>query len=237
MGGTQWTATCGAQTYYCSKRTTVSSVQAFGNNGSQSGMATGSSVSCSPGGDGAASAAPRYAILPPVAPPSNGVEPPKGAAGFAFGADAGALEQVCSGAGLSWKALPEGRFSCSGAPTDVGFPVTTAGRLCGGKLCEISLDAAREGDWAQLAERYAKLLGSLTAKYGGPAKQETEALEDCSDEVQRCFKSGRARTHARWRWPNGHTLDLTLSGGATGARPELWVVYRKPNEAPRSDAL
>ncbi len=221
IGSRRWTATCRGQTYYCSAN--------------QAGY--GLSYACTPAASTGSTLTVTASANPSPLAGSNSGEAPRGAAGFTFGAGAGAAQQLCTDAGLTFKALPEDRFSCSGAPSDVGFPVATIGRLCDGKLCAVSIDAAREGTWPQLAERFAKLRSSLAAKYGSPAAQATDALDDCTDDVSSCFAKGRIKTHAAWRWPNGQVLNLTLSGGVVGARPALWVIYRKPADAPKADAL
>src|SRR6202043_729516 len=122
------------------------------------------------------------------------VAAPEGAAGFKLGEDAPAVEKTCTNAGHTWKALPDDRFSCSGAPVDLGFPVNTGGKLCEGRLCAVSIHAAREETWAELAARYAKLLASLQDKYGSPANEASEALGDCSSPLTECFKRGRTKT-------------------------------------------
>jgi hypothetical protein len=224
----RWTARCGGHEYSCSESRTGAPVRV----GVGAGATQTDSAACAE----AATAAPAPAGPPPAAA-SNGTAPPRGAAGFTFGADAGSVEQVCRAAGLAWKAEAGDRFSCSGAPTDVGFPVATSGKLCGGKLCSIRIDGARDATWAQLAERFASLRTSLTAKYGNPAAQATGRREDCNDDVSACFERGRIKTDAAWRWRSGEAIDLVLDGGAAGARPELWVVYGTPANVPRAEAL
>jgi hypothetical protein len=185
--------------------------------------------------------APREATAERAAPqpPRDATSPPpQGAAGFTLGADAKAVEKLCADAGLTWSPAPGGRFSCSGAPTDVGFPTTTTATLCDGKLCGIALDAARDGSpWPDLVKRFTELLGSLEAKYGHPQAQATKPIDDCTETTQTCFEKGRVKTLASWKWANGDTIELTLSGGAPGSRPELWIVYHRPNDAPKASAL
>jgi len=221
----RWTARCGGHEYSCSESRTGAPVRV----GAGAGATQTDSAACTE----AATAAPASAGAPPAAG-SNGAEPPRGAAGFTFGADTGSVEQVCRAAGLAWKAEADDRFSCSGAPTDVGFPVATSGKLCGGKLCSISIDGARDATWAQLVERFARLRSSLTAKYGSPAAQATGRLADCTDDVSACFERGRIKTDAAWRWRTGEALDLVLDGGAAAARPHLWVVYGTAAGVPRA---
>lgn len=222
FGSRTWTATCQGRTHYCTAQVT-------GPNNS--------AVSCAPAGGGSRAPAPGGG--PALAPASaSGQKPPQGAAGFTFGANLATAEKLCVDAGLAWTPAQKDHYGCSGAPTEVGFPAVTVVDLCGGKVCKISVDAAHdESPWPQLTTRFAKVLGSLEAKYGSAQEKSTDTLDDCTDSVLTCFKKGRIEVRRAWKWPNGHTLELSMSGGAAGGHPTLWIVYRKPSEAPHVDAL
>lgn len=157
-------------------------------------------------------------------PPSP--DPPEAMAGFAFGKDIGAAMGRCSGDGLEWQELGEGRFWCSGAPADLGVPVTVKLAACGGVVCEIAMNAGSDGaGWSTLVERFNTLSRRFDAAFGSPHQRRLDPLGDCTDGPEACFDAGRARRSALWRWPGGRNISLWLDGGAREDAPWLRVVY------------
>ncbi|WP_437566765.1 hypothetical protein [Sorangium sp. So ce542] len=157
-------------------------------------------------------------------PPSS--DPPTTAAGFTLGQDIGAAQARCTGAGLEWQDLGEGRSWCGGAPVDPGVPATVKLTACAGKVCEISLDAGADGAaWATLSQRFNKLSRSFEATFGTPAQRRLDPIDGCTDGIKACFDAGRARRGAAWSWPGGRYVSMSLHGGAGGDAPRLVVVY------------
>ncbi|WP_437521411.1 hypothetical protein WME79_28995 [Sorangium sp. So ce726] len=158
--------------------------------------------------------------------PPPGADPPAAAAGFTLGEDIGAAQGRCSGAGFEWQDLGEGRFSCSGAPADVGAPATVKVTACTGTVCEIAVNASSDSAaWSTLAQRFNRLSRIFDATYGSPSQRRLEPLGDCTDGIKACFDAGRARRRVIWYWPGGRIVALSLDGGAPGDAPRLRVVY------------
>jgi len=160
----------------------------------------------------------------PMASPSR--PPPASAAGFALGKDVAAAEARCTGAGFRWHELDDGRFSCSGAPTDLGVPATVELTACAEAVCKVEVNASADGAaWSALVERFMKLSKLLEGSHGDQQKRETHSLDDCADGVQRCFNAGRVRTSATWSWSDKQRVSLMLDGGPQGGAPSLSLVY------------
>jgi hypothetical protein len=153
-------------------------------------------------------------------------KPPDGAAGFTFGADADAAEKRCTGAGHTWKALPDNRFSCSGAPIDIGFDAAIAVELRDGGVSAIAIDAVTEESSGQeLVELFAKLKTWIASRYGSDYAQFTEPF-NCTLDRGTCLVKGLLQTSATWTWQGGHSVELSLRGPAPGGGPALSVAYR-----------
>jgi hypothetical protein len=163
-------------------------------------------------------------------PPAT-ADPPTNAAGFELGKGAGAAEAQCTGAGLVWQKLDEERFSCSGAPRDLGAPMTATLTTCAGAICEVTLNASADAaDWGTLAERFSRLSRNLEWLHGYERQRTVTPLDDCADEPKRCFDAGRARRSATWRWNwdsyDKQSVSLVVDGGPRDGSPSLRVVYR-----------
>lgn len=157
---------------------------------------------------------------------SASARPRAGAAGFALGKDVAAAEARCTGANLTWQKLDDRRFSCSGAPIDLGLPVTVQLTRCAGVLCEVAVNGSSDGAaWSALVERFTKLSKRLDGDHGEQPQRGSLSLDDCADGIESCFAAGRARTSAMWWWPDRTSVSLVLDGGPPGSLPSLSLVY------------
>lgn len=158
---------------------------------------------------------------PPVPEPA-----PATFLGFTPGKKVAAAEASCTGAGLVWKTVEDELYSCSNTPVDTGIPVTADIATCAGNVSEIALNANPDGAaWSALVQRFVKLSTLLAGSHGQPHQRDTAALDDCTEEIERCFARGRVRTSATWRWPDRQNLTIRLDGGPAGGAPSLTVVY------------
>jgi hypothetical protein len=152
--------------------------------------------------------------------------PPVMAAGFELDKPIALAEERCTGAGLTWQALDDGHFSCSGAPVDLGVPVTVKLAACAGVVCKVIVNASSDGaPWSALVPRFAELSKSLEQENGAKHRRETKAINGCSDGVGACFAAGQVRTTLTWRWPRKQVVSLVLDGGPPGTVPVLGIFY------------
>jgi hypothetical protein len=162
---------------------------------------------------------------PPAAAsvPASSVEPPRGAAGFTFGAPHQEAEAACRASGHSWSQQAE-VGTCADAPQPVGFPARVAVRACRGKVCEVTVHAGpadrNEHLWRK---RYADLKSLLSSKYGAAAEQTAEFPAECRETVLACAEQGRVRFEFRWRWATGESVRYFF--GKREAGPVMEVTY------------
>jgi hypothetical protein len=156
-------------------------------------------------------------------------------AGFSLSKDIAAAEASCTAAGLAWEKLDGGRFSCSRTPVDLGVPMSVQVTECKGTVLEVAVDAGSDGaEWRILTQRFVKLSKLLAETYGVPHQRDTAPLDDCTQEIDKCFSRGRARTSSIWIWPDGQSFRLVLDGGPAGGKPALTIVgdTRKSPQTP-----
>ncbi len=150
---------------------------------------------------------------------------PYSAAGFALGKDVAAAEASCAAASLAWQKLDERHFSCSGAPVDLGTPVTVTLTACAGAICEVAVHGSSKGaTWSALLAQFTTFSGQLEASYGDDNERASEALGDCTEEPGRCFAAGRARSSVTWTWADKYSVSVVLDGGPLGGAPSLSIV-------------
>jgi hypothetical protein len=162
-------------------------------------------------------------------------EPPRGAAGFTFGADVATAQAACAGASFPWTATAPGQFTCGGVLADVGLRATSALRFCEGRLCGVELRAQPKGSRAsEWREELRALRRRLEQKYGRPTNQDGSEPPDCSEPGdERCAATGRTAHAIHWKWGSGERIDLVLSvvgiqsGEVVIRTPEIVLDYRK----------
>lgn len=151
---------------------------------------------------------------------------PPTAMGFAFDTSEAVAEARCKRASLTWQKLGEGKFSCSGAPIDLGVPVSVELLACSGFICDVTANAGGDGaTWSELFQRFNKLTQLLVLRYGDPQQRSTTALDGCLGVPNDCLAQGRARTSLTWRWSDKHTVSLVLDGGPVTGPTSLSVVF------------
>lgn len=150
-----------------------------------------------------------------AAPTAAASEPPQGAAGFAFGADAATAAKQCMGAGLAWEPIDDDAHRCSGTPADTGLSAKSRLRFCQGALCGVTLvvSTAAAETWAT---QYAALKDALTHKYGAPASSHRD-------------EGGGMRS--RWWWTTGQSIELIF--GAVDGAAAIVVSYGSAKAAKR----
>jgi hypothetical protein len=152
-------------------------------------------------------------------------EPPKGAAGFLFGATSEEASSVCTTSGHEWKGGAADHYTCSGAPSSIGFPATVTVRFCADKLCAVALQVDAASQWMSA---FAKLSEALTQRYGNPASTAGKLGSDCQTEsaFEGCVMSGGTSLQRIWKWDAWSHVSLGLTAGAQSPRLELLYVHK-----------
>ncbi len=223
-----WTATCRGRTYYCSELRDATLHSGFVNGAPVTLFGNQvADISCKES-SAAATRSDKRGHAGGTEAPSRSNEPFSEVAGFKFGSEIESVRRSCTEASLVFQELDDGRFACSGAPEDVGIPVTSIVETCDDRVCHVELNANPDGaDWTSVMDRYVMVRRALEKKYGDWEPTTTDPLEDCSSGVKECFAKGRVRTSAKWRFSGGSELSVVASGGKPGAKPVLVLRYRK----------
>jgi len=210
-GTRTWTAECGGRRYFCSAVLITN---------------TSGQLNCTEQTDPKrASASPSASVPAKPAVREAAKEPPKGAAGFLFGATAEEGSSVCTTSGHEWKAGAADHYTCSGAPSSIGFPATVTVRFCADKLCAVALQVDAAHQWMSV---YAKLSEALTQRYGSPASSVGELGSDCQTEsaFESCVMSGGMSLQRVWKWDATSHVSLGLTAGVQSPRLDLLYVHK-----------
>lgn len=182
----EWTATCKGQLYMCTR------------------PSSGGDAECTPQG--------RQSDNVETPKSSNAPSPraiaPVGAAGFSFGAPLEEAQTLCEAAGHSWS--PSGKeWSCSAAPTSVGFEAIVNIRVCEGQTCAISLIHRPQENWAAFI---ADTKDRLVSKYGPPTESDDMVPRLCRppQEFVACIDRGELKLRFAWAWPTGERVALVV---------------------------
>jgi hypothetical protein len=111
-------------------------------------------------------------------------------------------------------------------------------RFCGGRLCEVIVEADRTDASVPWQDHFAKSREPLVQKYGEPKKAISEVPADCGAEaLSTCVAESKAKLANEWWWPSGERVVHQLAPDDAGKAAIEQVVYSKwPLDPPAEGA-
>lgn len=134
---------------------------------------------------------------------------PAGALGVTFGqtvADVTALHRTAN-----IPCHPSGEYLfCEGALTPLPVRVLVTYEFCGAALCSVAVDATRTDDEDILLREYDRLLEFTRGSLGAPISSARRIGPGCRGHLPLCLTSRQSQINARWSWPNGPQVELSV---------------------------
>jgi hypothetical protein len=159
----------------------------------------------------------------------EGDGPPKGAAGFDFGAAPSDLKKACEGAGKTWSSVNNESGTCSGPAADFGFDAPVRVDFCSKMSCVIAIEHRPKSNWLAA---FNDLKQKLAKEHGTPAVMPTNGIpEKCSTEEQfaQCLEADGLRQEYRWQWPTRQQITFSVGKPEGGAgRVAIRIEYVTP---------
>jgi hypothetical protein len=167
------------------------------------------------------------AEAPPTEPTPEPVsEKPEGAAGFMFGQPLDMSQKMCRDAKNRWKQVKGARYTCTG--TGAGLPPMLRLRFCGGRLCELIVEADRANATVPWDEHFKQSREPLVQKYGEPKRATAEVPPECAGEaLSKCVIEAKSKLVNEWWWPSGERVVHQLAATENGKAAIEQVVYSK----------
>jgi hypothetical protein len=136
---------------------------------------------------------------------------PATVAGFTFGQAFAAAAAACKNSGLAWSmsvADSSGQQArCSGTPVSMRWRAETVLYFQSAGLDRIVLKLWN--DKSPGAPTYPSVEADLTQAYGAGASRPMPVPAECEDEMEACYKDGRAARSAVWTWDRGYVRLLS----------------------------
>jgi hypothetical protein len=135
---------------------------------------------------------------------------PVGALGVAFGQPVAAVTALHRAANIPCRPSGEYLF-CEGAlqPLPVRVLVTYEFGGAAG-LCSVAVDGTRSEDEDLLMREYDQLLEFARASLGEPISSARRVGPGCRGHLPLCLTSRQSALNARWSWPNGPQVELSV---------------------------
>ncbi len=153
---------------------------------------------------------------------------PHGAAGFAFGDGADAVQAACESSGHKYESTSADHATCDGMPQDIGVSGHALFRYCAGHLCLVTL--VLEPGAKQLEKSVVSLKTALAAKYGTPGASLSVVPPSCLSDLAACIKSDDAKVRLEWTWPSRSGIVLAVvKPPKADDDPLIHVSYSSPD--------
>jgi hypothetical protein len=136
---------------------------------------------------------------------------PEGAGGFRFGHTVAEAQASCIGRGYKWK-RPGSDAECSSSLVPVGTSARVVLHTCQEAICGIDVLVTEPPE--KLIAKYDELYALLEQKYGIPRQKRAAVDAACSSNLVACISGPTAPIGAAWRWPDGNSLELSLTQSA-----------------------
>ena len=134
---------------------------------------------------------------------------PAGALGVTFGQTVEQVAALHRAANIPCRPSGEYLF-CEGALQPVPVRVLVTYEFCGAALCSVALDATRTEDEDVLTREYDALLEFARASLGAPITAARRIGPGCRGHLPLCLTSRQSQLNARWSWPDGPRVELSV---------------------------
>jgi hypothetical protein len=135
---------------------------------------------------------------------------PAGALGVTFGQTPDAVVALHRAANIPCR--PSGEYLFCDAPLQpVPVRVLVTYEFCGAAgLCSVAVDGTRSDDEDLLMREYDQLLEFARASLGAPISSARRIGPGCRGHLPLCLTSRQSALNARWSWPDGPQIELSV---------------------------
>lgn len=135
--------------------------------------------------------------------------PPAGALGVTFGQTVAEVTALHRAASIPCRPSGEYLF-CEGALQPTPVPVLVTYEFCGAALCSVAVDGTRTQDEDVLTREYDALLSFARTSLGEPISAARRIGPGCRGHLPLCLTSRQSQLNARWSWPDGPQVELSV---------------------------
>lgn len=135
--------------------------------------------------------------------------PPAGALGVRFGQTRAEVLALHVTAAIPCR--PSGEYLFCNAPLEtLPVRVMVTYEFCGAGLCSVAVDGTRTEDEDLLVREYDALLEASRRSLGAPIAEARRIGPGCRGHLPLCLTSRQSQLNARWSWPDGPQVELSV---------------------------